>query len=278
MKRILITGVTGFVGKQLIYILNNNKVKLVLVIRNKKEIPTILNKYKNVEKIIYSKNIFTEKIEWWTKQCKGIDIIVHLAWYVEPGSYLNSLKNVDCLIGTLNLAKGAVRAGVKKFVGIGTCFEYDLSYKKLSVNTPIKPTSCYANSKASVFYALSGFLTMNLVKFAWCRIFYLYGEDEDNRRLVPFLRSQLEKGKKINLENKNYVRDFLNVKDAAKKISKIALNKKVGPINICSGKPITIKQIAERIADEYGRRDLLKFKKKTKKTFIPQHVLGVSNF
>jgi dTDP-6-deoxy-L-talose 4-dehydrogenase (NAD+) len=174
MKRILIIGVTGFVGKQLIYILNNNKVKLVLVIRNKKEIPTILNKYKNVEKIIYSKNIFTEKIEWWTKQCKGI--IVHLAWYVEPGSYLNSSKNIDCLIGTLNLAKGAVNARVKKFVGIGTCFEYDLSYKKLSIETPIRPTSCYANSKASVFYALSSFLSFNFVKIAWCRLFYLYGE------------------------------------------------------------------------------------------------------
>jgi dTDP-6-deoxy-L-talose 4-dehydrogenase (NAD+) len=160
----------------------------------------------------------------------------------------------------------------------GTCFEYDLSYKKLSVNTPIKPTSCYASSKSSVFFALSSFLPLNLVKFAWCRLFYLYGEGEDNRRLVPFLRSQLEKGEKINLENKNYVRDFLNVKDAAKKISKIALNKKIGAINICSGTPITIKQIAEQIADEYGRRDLLKFKKKTKKTFIPPHVLGVPNF
>ena len=154
MKKILITGVTGFIGKQLINILNNKKVKLILIIRNKKDIPTIFNKYKNVEKIIFSKNIFAEKIEWWTKQCKGIDIIIHLAWHVEPGSYLNSSKNIDCLNGSLKLAKGAAKAGVSRFLGLGSCAEYDQSQGVLTVNTPLKPLTLYAAAKANLFTIL----------------------------------------------------------------------------------------------------------------------------
>jgi dTDP-6-deoxy-L-talose 4-dehydrogenase (NAD+) len=84
---------------------------------------------------------------------------------------------------------------------------------------------------------------------------------------VPYIKSQLEKGEKIYLEHKSYVRDYLNVKDAAKKIAKIVLNKKTGPINICSGIPVTTKRIAEQIADEYGRHDLVQFKKKINHLF-----------
>ncbi len=80
---------------------------------------------------------FAESVEWWKHQCADIDMIIHVAWYAEPGKYLDSTQNMDCLIGSLNLAKAAMLAGVKRFVGVGTCFEYDLTAGFLSVDTPI---------------------------------------------------------------------------------------------------------------------------------------------
>ena len=81
--------------------------------------------------------------------------MIHVAWYVEPGKYLDSPKNLDCLIGTLALAKGAVNANVSRFVGIGTCFEYDLKEGYLSTDTPLRPLTPYAAAKASAFITLS---------------------------------------------------------------------------------------------------------------------------
>ncbi len=49
------------------------------------------------------------------------------------GQYLQSPKNLDCLAGTLRLAEGAVEARVRRVVGIGTCFEYDLDVGRLSI-------------------------------------------------------------------------------------------------------------------------------------------------
>jgi dTDP-6-deoxy-L-talose 4-dehydrogenase (NAD+) len=202
---------------------------------------------------------------------------VHLAWYAEPGQYLESPKNMDCLIGSLNLAKGAAEAGIKRFVGIGTCFEYDLTTNVLSVDTPLKPITPYADAKAALYLSLSHWLPKADIEFAWCRMFYLYGEGEDARRLVPYLRSKLEKGEQAELTSGKQIRDFLDVVVAGQMIADIVQDKKTGPVNICSGIPITVRQLAEQIADEYCRRDLLKFGVRPDNLVDPICIIGIIN-
>jgi hypothetical protein len=61
-------------------------------------------------------------------------------------------------------------------------------------------------------------------------------------------------------------------------IASAALGTAVGPINICSGIPITVKQLAENIADEYDRRDLLKFGVRPDNLIDPPCVVGIKNY
>lgn len=276
MKNILLTGASGFVGKQIIKALNNFNVNIVPVVRPEKR--NDFKKLKKINKVIISPDIFKENENWWQNQCKGIDIIIHCAWYAETGKYLNSSKNIDCLVGSIKLAKGAVNAGVKRFIGIGTCFEYDLSKNKLSINTPLKPSSPYASAKASLFIFLSQWLPKKSVKFSWCRLFYLYGDGEDKRRLVPYIHNRLSKNKQVKLTTGNQIRDYLNITEASQIISKIALSNKVGPINVCSGKSTTVKQLAYKIADLYDKRHLLKFGAQPNNPMDPPRVVGVPNF
>ena len=179
--------------------------------------------------------------------------------------------------GTLHLAKGAAKVGVKRFIGIGTCFEYDLTSGTVSVKTPLHPLTPYAGAKAAVFMALTQWLPLQQVEFAWCRLFYLYGEGEDARRLVPYLRARLEKGEPAELTSGTQIRDFMDVAQAGRMIVDIASSKQQGPINICSGNPITVRQLAENIADEYGRRDLLRFGVRPDNLVDPPCVVGVCN-
>lgn len=58
-------------------------------------------------------------------------------------------------------------------------------------------------------------------------------------------------------------------------ITEQALGDQQGAINICSGVPVTIRQLAERIADEYGRRDLLKFGARADNLVDPPSVVGL---
>lgn len=275
-KKILITGATGFVGSQVLKnLLARNKDVYAVVRKTKKNL--LKKKYPNLN-LIVTNDLFAESSEWWNKKCKGIHTIIHLAWYAEPRKYLNSSKNINCLKGSLNMAQGAIKAGVKKFVGIGTCFEYDLSLGRLSVNSLLKPTTIYSAAKLSLYTALSQLFIDNSIKFTWCRLFYLYGEGEDDRRLVAYIHKQLNKGKVVKLSSGKQIRDFLNVSEVGRIIHIIALGSKEGPINICSGNPITVRQMAENIADIYNRRDLLKFGARPDNLIDPPKVVGVPNY
>lgn len=261
---ILLTGSTGFVGRQVLLQLHERGIRPRLICRSDK---------KMTGAVTHTKDLFSESSEWWADKLTGVETIIHCAWYAEPGKYLQSPLNLDCLRGTIEMAKGAVQAGVRRIVGIGTCAEYDVSYGYLSPDTPLKPTTLYAACKAATFLALSQLA----VDFAWCRLFYLYGEGEHPKRLFPYIRKQLESGQPVELTSGNQVRDFIDVKDAACMIVDVALSKHTGAVNICSGKGVTVRHIAERIADEYARRDLLKFGARPDNAFDPPMVVGITN-
>ena len=270
---VLMTGGTGFVGRQVLKALVAHGCRVRLVVRDGGG--QALRGEPAIESIVTTPDLFAEPAQWWADTCAGIDRVIHVAWYAEPGKYLESSQNLDCLIGTLQLAKGTVRAGVRKFVGIGTCFEYDLSAGVLSVHTPLAPLTPYAGAKAAAFLALSRWLPRQGVQFAWGRLFYLYGEHEDSRRLVPYLRARLAAGEAAELTSGGQIRDFLDVRVAGQMIAELALGDQQGPANICSGTPITVRQLAEQIADEYGRRDLLKFGARPDNLVDPPRVVGV---
>jgi len=270
---ILLTGATGFVGRQLLRALSERGCRVLPVVREGKQ--GEVARGDAIETIVASPDIFAEDADWWARACRGVDTVIHAAWYAEPGQYLQSPKNQECLSGTLRLADGAVQAKVRRFVGIGTCFEYDLDAGRLSIETPLRPATPYAQAKVDAFKALSATLPRQGVAFAWCRLFYLYGEGEDSRRLVSYVRARLQAGEPAELSSGSQVRDFLDVREAARMIVDVALGSQEGPVNICSGKPVTVRELAERIADDFGRRDLLRFGARPDNPVDPACVVGV---
>lgn len=274
-RLILLTGGTGFVGRQVLRTLQALGYQIRLVIREGSQ--SKLESIRGIEKIVTTPDLFLESSEWWVKVCDGVDVVIHSAWYAEPGKYLQSSKNLECLMGTLSLAKGVIKSKVHKFVGVGTCFEYDSSFGELAVSTPLKPTTLYAATKTSSFLTLSQLFENENIDFAWCRLFYLFGEMENENRLVAYIRKCLSSGVEAHLSSGNQIRDFMNVHDAARAIVNIAIGDQAGPVNICSGTAVSVKELAIRIADEYGRRDLLKFSSRPDNLIDPPFIVGVSN-
>jgi dTDP-6-deoxy-L-talose 4-dehydrogenase (NAD+) len=270
---ILLTGATGFVGRQILRALGDRRCRVRAVVRDGKQ-GQVADKAA-VGSTAVSPDIFAESASWWSDVCDGVDTVIHAAWYVEPELYLQSPKNRECLSGTLRIAQGAAQAKVRRVVGIGTLFEYDVSAGYLGVETPLKPSTPYAQAKADAFAALSQLLPRNGIEFAWCRLFYLFGEAEDPRRLVPYLRARLKAGQPAELSSGAQIRDFLDVREAGRMIVEAALGPVQGPVNICSGKPITVRQLAEMIADEFGRRDLLRFGARPDNLVDPPCVVGI---
>jgi nucleoside-diphosphate-sugar epimerase len=272
---ILVTGGGGFVGRQVLRSLREKRHHLRLVLRNGSSTSIPLHQDAQV---IDTPDLFQAKPAWWQSALAGVDTVIHLAWYTAPGKYLDSDHNLTCMTGTIDLARASIQAGVRRFVGVGTCFEYDLDVGTVTTATPLKPRSLYAACKASTFLVLSQLLPRSGMHFAWCRLFYLYGEGEDPRRLVPYLRRQLGAGEPAELTSGTQIRDFLDVREAGDLIAEAALSQRQGPINICSGVPVSVRQLAEQIADEFGRRDLLRFGARPDNIFDPPRVVGICEY
>ena len=247
---ILLTGATGFIGRKVLDLLLLQDITIVLVIR--KHSSRFLPKLRMHDKVIYTENVFNESDSWWTNICTDVDIVLHLAWYAEHGSYMDSHKNKECLRGSISMSEGAIRAKVKKIVGIGTCLEYQISDQRLSIDTPLAPQSLYAKSKTELYYFLKENSRGRQFIFAWCRIFFIYGDDEPIEKLHSYIKGELMAGRKVILKYGNAERDYLHVDLVAISIVNVALGELDGVFNICSGISIKIKEVAYQIADEIG--------------------------
>lgn len=274
-KTILLTGATGFIGRQIHRQLLENGHSVVVTVR-----PGSGGKLFDQgpsTRVIDVDDVFSQSAERWQEYCKGIDIVIHSAWYVEAGKYLDSPMNLQCLAGTIALARGAVDAGVKHVIGLGTCMEYRLPSDHLTVESALEPKTLYAAAKMSTYHLLDQFFAKRDMAFSWCRVFYLFGENEHPARLVPYIRARLGKGEVARLSKGTQIRDFLDVRHAGNMIAGLVDSGQRGPINICSGKAVTIRALAEEIADEFGRRDLLEFGTADIHPSDPLAVVGVCN-
>jgi len=104
MSRIVLTGATGFVGRQIHRRLAEAGHDVVPVLRPGSA--RRLLEGARAEHAILTADVFAETSDWWAERLEGVDAVIHAAWYVEPGKYLDSPLNLDCVTGTLALARG----------------------------------------------------------------------------------------------------------------------------------------------------------------------------
>jgi nucleoside-diphosphate-sugar epimerase len=201
------------------------------------------------------------------------DAILHLAWTVEHGKFWTAPDNLDWVGATLALLRLAREAGVRRFVGVGTCFEYASHDRNEcdELTTPIVPTTLYAVAKDAVRRIGTDWFEPS---FAWARLFYMFGPGENEARLVASIASRLARGEPAPLSQGRVVRDFLHVRDVGSALAAVTLADVVGPVNIASGDGRSIRSVAEQLALAAGRPDLLRIGELPDRAGEPPHIVG----
>jgi nucleoside-diphosphate-sugar epimerase len=186
------------------------------------------------------------------------DICFHFAWYAVPGLYLHSNENLAAVEASVYLALRLAELDCGRFVGVGTCFEYAMRRERLSESEPTEPRSLYAASKLAFALLLQQIAQAARMRWLWARVFYQYGPYEDPRRLVPTVIRALLAGEPALLTSGEQERDFLHVEDVASAIGTAAQSSLDGIVNIGSGTPLRVADVALAIGRMTGHPDLVR--------------------
>lgn len=254
-QRVLLTGATGFIGSHVARLLVSEGCKVHAVVRENSDLWRI-NEIAPQLHLVSCDLLEPDELNAHLERIRP-DLVIHLAWYAVPGKYLAARENLSLLEASLHLASRLADLGCKRFIGIGTCFEYDTNLGYLSEESPTRPGSLYAASKLAVQLILEQLAEITGMEVAWLRLFYQYGPFEDERRLVPSVICSLLRSQQAKVTKGEQIRDFLHVEDVAQAIWAVARSSLSGPVNIGSGKPVTVREIATRIGAILDRPDLI---------------------
>ena len=246
-KRIAVFGGAGFIGTPIVKNLIKNGWYVYVVTRHMPADNWELRYESNVE--VHIVDVFdANEVETFFKTYH-VENLINLAWYC--GAKLHaSLGNLDWVIATLNIAKLFAENGGKTFLGAGSVSEYDFSKGYLKeFETPLTNQSMYGRAKSSAYNMLAGYLPQMGVNFKWARIFNLFGRNERPVRLVPAVIRAILENRPVDVSSCTKIQDYSYVEDTAAAIVKFFESDVTGPVNICSGKPIQLKDIVQEICD-----------------------------
>jgi len=251
MKRVLVTGATGFIGRQTLQLLLSRGFD-VHAVTSKEILP------KNHGETWHCADLLDERQVESLVSTVVPSHLLHLAWIATPGLYLNSADNLKWLQASIELSRQFVARGGKRIVAAGSCAEYDWRFGFLSETvTPTAPPSLYGTCKLSLQMALNAFAKESGVGVSWGRIFFPYGPHEHPNRLVASVIRALLRGKVAECTAGTQVRDYIFVGDVADAFVTLLDSDLVGAVNIASGEGIAVREIVLKIGEILKRPDLV---------------------
>lgn len=245
MRKILVTGASGFIGLHCLHELlsrNLEDVQIHAVTRTMGP---------EIEGIIWHRSdlLSEQELTLLIRQVQPTDLL-HLAWYLNPQDYKNSPQNIYWLKASLTLVELFCLNRGKRIVATGTCFEYAPTATHCHEDiTLIRPTTLYGTCKHALSKTIESFVQQKDINFTWARPFYLFGPGEAPSRFVPYIITSFLQNQEGRCFNGQLERDFLYVKDVAKALIDVLIsNVATGYINIGSGSAIKLGDLATKIA------------------------------
>ena len=185
--------------------------------------------------------------------------LLHLAWTTEHGRFWTDPANETWRAATLDLVERFIAAGGRRCVIAGSCTEYDWggTAPLSEARTPLNPATPYGVAKAATFRAVQAKAPSAGLSYAHARLFFSYGPFEQPQRLVPLIIRALLRGEPARLTSGTQVRDFLDVRDVGRCLALLLASEVEGAVNVASGAGVSVAHIAGLLGDRIGRPDLI---------------------
>ena len=243
VKRILITGANGLLGKN-----------LTLALKDKFQIFAVYHTEPQ-ERFFGVTYIIIDFTLAWKIEClpKEIDTVIHLAQSSEFRNFPNSAINIFSvnISSTAYLLDYAKRVGVKKFIYASSGGVYDQSKFAFDENSPIIPPDnlgYYLGSKLCGEILSNSYI--DVFQVIVLRFFFIYGNRQQAGMLIPRLMSNISSKKPISLQGKNGI--YINpvhVQDAIAAVIAALSTEKSQTFNIAGPDIVSIRELSEAMGN-----------------------------
>jgi len=238
--KIVVTGASGFIGRHVLTELARRSIATVATTRD----PTRLGDLSRVVQVI-ALDIAEPQPDTYIR-LGAPDVLIHLAWDGLPN--YKSLHHFETeLPRQYQFLKGMVEGGLQTLVATGTCFEYGMQSGPLSEDTITCPGNPYGHAKDALRRQLEFLRLVQPFAFTWARLFFMYGEGQPSTSLYSQLKSAVARAdQSFNMSGGEQLRDYLPVREVARLIVELAVRRtNAGPVNVCSGKPVSVRSLVE---------------------------------
>jgi nucleoside-diphosphate-sugar epimerase len=243
--KIAVTGAGGFIGRHVLSELARRSLETIAVVRPSLYEDRVFAPAKVVPIDLYCPPPDAFEL----MGCP--DVLIHLAWGGLPN--YKSLHHYEIeLPAQYRFLKSLIMSGLPNLIVAGTCFEYGMQSGCLSENMQSCPNNSYGFAKDSLRKELEYFKNIMPFSLTWARLFYLYGKGQNEASLFPQLKKAVEQGKSVfNMSGGEQLRDYLPIFDVANYLVSLAMLKKdIGVLNVCSGRPVAVRNLVEHFIKE----------------------------
>lgn len=242
--KILVTGATGFIGRHVVPLLLDRGHTVIAVARDQQKAETFAW-FDRVTFVAY--DVHEQESDGWYERIGAPEAVMHLAWPGLP-NYHALFHFEQNLPADYRFLKSLVTAGAGQLLVTGTCFEYGMQSGALTENLPTEPANPYALAKDALHKFLRAAQREAEFTLQWTRLFYMHGPGQNPNSLLAQLDHAIETGEtSFNMSGGEQLRDYLPVEAvAARLVALIERPKYAGPINVCSGEPISVRRLVEQ--------------------------------
>jgi dTDP-glucose 4,6-dehydratase len=189
----------------------------------------------------------------------GVDVVFHLGAQIAiPYSYVNARDFFETnVLGTLNVAEAALRAGVRRVVHVSTSEVYGTArFVPMTEDHPLQAQSPYAASKIGADMLIESFARAHDLPMTIVRPFNTYGPHQSARAVIPTIITQALAGSTIRLGGLETRRDLTFVTDTvAGLVSAAASDALIGrTVQLGTGVDASVAEIVDVVAQLLGQR------------------------
>ncbi len=173
------------------------------------------------------------------------NVLVHMAW--RDGFIHNSINHIGDLSDHFIFLNRAIEYGIKNICVMGTMHEIGYFEGAIDENSPCNPSSLYGIAKNALRQSVLQLTSGKDINLYWLRAYYILGDDIKNHSIFSKIIQSEQEGKELFpfTSGKNLY-DFIDVDTLAKQIAMSATQKEItGIINVCSGKPVSLRDKVE---------------------------------